>query len=920
VSQGWDAFIEAILGFLRGFGGSRDETGPGPPADTSGEGRLGEEEAGPREVLGEPVFVDREGENNSEERRKTMLEGKGVWAYRRQELDRAIQIAPQMGATHILYKVGQGADYYEGMAEVAQKIAGAGLIPFAWTFVLLDDPEGEAQVVVRAFQDGFRGFIFDTESRQCRNRFEQATQLGQYLRVAGLDFDKLYNCSFPNISHHRDLPYDQMNEYCKGGLMPMSYGTYFLPESTVPHDQQAQRVIDEWTYGHYDYWCLRWGYRPPLYPVLGPYHDEHGSVRMSPAEFQIWLDRLAAHEPTFFSVFTAAVINDNLLPLIQACPLGEAAEPVITGIKLQVVSPEVGFLNVRPEPSTEKPPIARVDDGGVMEALEPDDDVRAKVGQEDMWLHVRTPAGVAGYVAAWYVRLYQEPVEAGVLVEVVSPEVGFLNVRPEPSTDHLPITRVDDGTLVDALEPEATVRAKVGQEGQWLHIRTPAGVEGYVAASYLRLPGEEVVGEPIHRLAVQSDIGLNVRRTPSTGIPPIWRVVDKTVLEVREDPNQVGEKVGKDQWIKIETPSRHAGYVNGLYVRARTDPDDRKPVDDASLPAGECAWIFGIHAAGATTPADFRFLFRDKNKTGWVLFTEAIGADPNHGGGHDYSPWSQDHYGVIVRLNHGYEPAGTLPVHTKYGDFAKACARYIQNSQGCHIWVIGNEQNNVREHPGGADHPKEHITAERYAEAFNLARQRIKDVQSEAIVVAGAVDPYNTFPWAKMGNKRNRPLEYFKEMLDHIDDLDGIALHTYTHWMDVELITKLTVFEDDFLQPGTTKEHYYDFQAYRPFAEAIPEKWRDRPLYLTESDHWLALERPPQNDEEKKKIGWVNKDKGWVQAAYAEIQRWNSTPHAQQIHCFLLYRWTGDKWAIERLGEIHKDFKKSLDHDYRWRR
>ena len=92
-----------------------------------------------------------------------MLRGKGVWAYRKKEIDRAIEIAPQMGATHIIHKVGQGADYFDGMALVAQKIKDAGLIPFALMFLLLDDPRGEAQVAVRAFQDGFQGFIFDTE-------------------------------------------------------------------------------------------------------------------------------------------------------------------------------------------------------------------------------------------------------------------------------------------------------------------------------------------------------------------------------------------------------------------------------------------------------------------------------------------------------------------------------------------------------------------------------------------------------------------------------------------------------------------------------------------------------------------------------------------------------------------------------------
>jgi len=956
-----------------------------------------------------------------------MLRGKGLWAYRKKELDRAIQIAPQMGATHVLYKVGQGSDYYPGMAQAAQKITAAGLIPFGWTWLMLDDPQAEARVAVRAFQDGFQGFIFDTESEECRNRFEQAVQLGGRLRDAGLDFDKLYNCSFPNISHHRDLPYDQMNEYCKGGLMPMSYGSFFAPESTVPPDQQAQRVIDEWTYGHYEYWCRHWGYCPPLYPILGPYHDEYGRVRMPPDEFQIWLDRLAAHSPAFFSIFTAAVINNDLLPLIHACPLGKGVEPILTAERVQVVSPELGylrvrwtpsteqpplthvyhgdvlealdaeqdvrakvgqrgqwlrirvsenvegyvaawylrlpevrpvsfdifgtgpvsaevkmevqvvssemgFLNVRPVPSTDRPPITRVDDGAVLEALELEEDVRARVGREAQWLHVRTPEGIEGYVAAWYLRLHKRPkeaVKAGLQVEVVSPEVGYLNVRPIPSTKQSLITQVDDGDVLESIAPEAETRAKVGQQGQWLHIRTSEGVAGYVAAWYLRLHEEEeeeeeeeewVIGEPIPHLVVHSDGGLNVRRKPGTDLVPAWHVVDKTVLEVIEDPKKVGGKVGKDRWLKIRTPSLHEGYVNGLYVRAKRSADERKPVDDAALPRGECAWIFGIHAAGATTPADFRFLFQGKHKTGWVLFTEAIGADPHGGGGHDYTPWSNDGYGVLVRLNHGYEPGGTIPVRAKYPDFAQACARYVQNSRGCRIWIIGNEQNNVREHPGGVDKPIEHITPQLFAEAFNLARQRIKQVQPEAIVVPGAVDPYNTYPWAKMDNRRNRPLEYFKEMLDHIDDLDGISLHTYTHWLDVGLITQKSVFQDEFLQPGTSHEHYYDFQAYRPFAEAIPAKWRDRPVYITESNHWLALEHQPRNPGEERKVGWVNKDRGWVQAAYAEIHRWNSTPHAQQIHCFLLYRWTGDEWAIEKAGGIQKDFKKALNHDYRWRR
>ncbi len=74
------------------------------------------------------------------------LRGKGIWAWRRSgdELGRAIQMAQQTGGTHILYKVGQGKTYYGDSAPSARRIANAGLIPFAWTWLTLDDPEQEA--------------------------------------------------------------------------------------------------------------------------------------------------------------------------------------------------------------------------------------------------------------------------------------------------------------------------------------------------------------------------------------------------------------------------------------------------------------------------------------------------------------------------------------------------------------------------------------------------------------------------------------------------------------------------------------------------------------------------------------------------------------------------------------------------------
>ena len=141
MSNGWDAFVKMILDFFRGFGGSGGIAEPEPHAGAPG----GD---GPGTALGDPVSLGQEpisevpqpsgadepsapgGEPfGTEEGGGAMLKGKGVWAYREHELERAIQIAPQMGATHVLYKVAHGANYRAGMAQVAQTIKGSGLPP-----------------------------------------------------------------------------------------------------------------------------------------------------------------------------------------------------------------------------------------------------------------------------------------------------------------------------------------------------------------------------------------------------------------------------------------------------------------------------------------------------------------------------------------------------------------------------------------------------------------------------------------------------------------------------------------------------------------------------------------------------------------------------------------------------------------------
>ncbi len=869
------------------------------------------------------------------------LRGKGIWAWRRagDELGQAILLAQQTGGTHILYKVAQAETYYEDSAPAARRITEAGLTPFAWTWLTLDDPEREAQVVVRAFQDGYQGFVFDMEA-PCSRKFEAARRLVRALKSAPVNPEALYLCSFPNISAHTDLPYTEMLEICKGGLMPMSYGSFFAPGDPAPWDVQARRVIDEWTYGDYETWCLKWGFRPPLYPILGPYHDEYGSAPTSPEEFQVWLNRLAAYGPTFVSFYTARAIPDALVPLIRDFAPAEGPVEMPIPASVWMAPLEGAVLYAAPDFSAQQTRalIYRSAAEGVAWR-------RGSDGRR--WLQVRTADGALGWLperradgsAAFALTdpgappslPAPPPAPPGHLTYVwTTQEVNFRS-QPVVRPDTL-IGRLYPGARLKVIEDPALARRKLGTY-QWLNVRLePEGPEGWLAAWYVTDHPPVAEAPPLPTLLrVQSpQVGyLNIRQNPGTNTPIVWRVPDGTILEIQEDPQQALAKVGQEgQWIRVRTPSLHEGYAAAWYLAADVPPDNRRPVEDAPLPFGECAWIFGIHGAGAAETEDFRFLFQGTGRRGWVLFTESIGRhpdnlQPNEALRQKLWDWARSGFGVVIRLNYGYEPAGTLPESQYYGDFAATCRRWVELylkrpevPPSHYTWVItiGNEQNNVREHPGGLADPREHITPQLYARAFNLAYRAIKEVLPNATVIPGAVDPYNTTPWVRLGGIRYRPLTYFKEMLDGIVALDGFALHTYTHGPVVDYITHLRVFTDWPLVPGTEHEHYYDFQAYRPFIEAIPAKWRDKPVYITETNHWTV------NPDGTGPNGWINRNIGWVQAAYAEIHRWNSTPHAQQIHCLLLYRWQGDEWEIRTKDQIQEDFRQALRNDYRWRK
>ncbi|RLC77307.1 MAG: hypothetical protein DRJ03_17560 [Chloroflexi bacterium] len=597
---------------------------------------------------------------------------------------------------------------------------------------------------------------------------------------------------------------------------------------------------------------------------------------------------------------------------IYLTPL-EIEPPPSKGKKLRVDWRRGLRMRAQPEPSQASFSGAIVPHGTVVTAIgEPFSHPEGYVFQR-----ARTPSGRVG----WLTRSYGDTVY---LVEVKeethepAAETGKLWVdwfdglkmreRPEPSLASFSGITVPYGAQVTAMgSPQEHAEGYMFQQ-----VRLGDGGTGWLTLSYgdtvyLSKQKPDLTTKPIEVAQVSPVAGLWAEMRGSPGGEVQWWVGGAAPLRVL-DPIGAGTKIGQvGQWIEVETPAFKRGFIGAQYLKPFT------PSTHRTARAGESAYIYGIHDRYS------RDLLKSAGATGWVLFTHAIGTDYQGAGGDrsTYYEWANDGFGVIARLNYGYGSSGTIPEPHQYNDFARTCAAFVERSidphnpkGGCHIWIIGNEMNNPREYPGNHDGAGGRpITPESYADCFNRAYRAIKRAYQDfpglsppdSIVVPGAIDPYN----AVAGCNGN----WFTRMLRRIDALDGIALHAYTHGAAPGLITSTQLFGQERHPPIRFPDkqlswQYYHFYAYRTYMDLIPGKWRDAPVFITETDQVQK--------------NWTNANSGWVKKMYAEVNDWNSNPNRQRVYCALLFRWETNEWQVRDKENVLQDFKEAAQRGYKW--
>lgn len=227
---------------------------------------------------------------------------------------------------------------------------------------------------------------------------------------------------------------------------------------------------------------------------------------------------------------------------------------------------------------------------------------------------------------------------------------------------------------------------------------------------------------------------------------------------------------------------------------------------------------------------------------------------------------------------------GCYPPPSLQAGFIQRVESLVRNTPDCHTWIGGNEPNIKTE---GLFMP------EHAAGMYNAIWRAVhaQPGHEDDVVLLPPVGPWNTeigYGW----------IEYFARLTEACDDIDGFALHTYSRGPEPS-----SVWSEDKM--NAPYDHLYNgFRTYRDWMAAIPERYRDRPVHITETD---------QNE------AWLNELSTWVQTAYAEINDWNKTPGNQQIRSLILYRWPPyDKYSIEGKQHVIDDFKLAQTHGYEW--
>jgi hypothetical protein len=169
-----------------------------------------------------------------------------------------------------------------------------------------------------------------------------------------------------------------------------------------------------------------------------------------------------------------------------------------------------------------------------------------------------------------------------------------LALRAEPSLSGYLWKRMFMGTELICLEPKSTAQAKLGVNGQWIHVQDPNGDQGYVAAWYI----SDTRGKPTFSGGASAPAAstsntnlppgsllfvptaqLSLRTEPRVAPETLIRYIPITEQLVSVEPAQQAiSKVGVEgQWLTVRDNAGKEGYVAAWFVKYASGSTAQQP-------------------------------------------------------------------------------------------------------------------------------------------------------------------------------------------------------------------------------------------------------------------------------------------------------------------------------------------------------
>ncbi len=238
----------------------------------------------------------------------TDLCGKGIWLAHSYDLQRAVEMATQIEATHLLVKVGHGPHYYPEIAPgLLSRVRSLGFRALAWVHITDRAPEDAFHAIRRALVLGYDSVIlFLGEALITQN---QVQPLVDKLEPSELPFADILLATppLPHLPDRRVL--DMLAPLCRGGWMPLCFPSWNVDAEQMIHQEVYQSISDL---------SLLWKATPAVYPVLSPSYGEQASEPFLPEALIPWVEAILEHGTDFYSVYHAAETEKACWPILQA--------------------------------------------------------------------------------------------------------------------------------------------------------------------------------------------------------------------------------------------------------------------------------------------------------------------------------------------------------------------------------------------------------------------------------------------------------------------------------------------------------------------------------------------------------------------------------------------------------------------------